>query len=66
MEEVAKHDGALQLGGVSPEAAAMLELTRMDRLFQQFPSFESETIAVTPVPVTEETEGRPVQLPVAV
>lgn len=67
MEEVARQDGALQLGGVSPEAATMLELTRMDRLFRQFPSFDSEAVTLTPEPVTEEaaTTG-PMQLPVAV
>jgi anti-anti-sigma factor len=41
METVAKNDGALQLGEMSPEAAVFLELTRMDRLFQKFPVFDA-------------------------
>lgn len=71
MEEIAKQDGALQFGKISPEAATLLELTRMDRLFQRFPSFPAEAPAftLTPEPLAEEapateTEGS-VQLPVA-
>jgi anti-anti-sigma regulatory factor len=41
METVARNDGALQLGEISPEAAVFLELTRMDRLFQKFPIFDA-------------------------
>lgn len=41
METVAKNDGALQLGEMSPEAAIFLELTRMDRLFNKFPVFDA-------------------------
>ena len=41
METVAKNDGALQLGAMSPEAATFLELTRMDQLFNRFPVFDS-------------------------
>ncbi len=41
METVAKNDGALQLGEVSPEAAIFLELTRMDQLFNKFPVFDA-------------------------
>jgi anti-anti-sigma factor len=67
MEEVARRDGALQLGKVSAEAATMLELTRMDQLFKQFPAFSADMPAVTlsPEPVSEpvSTEA-PVQLPV--
>lgn len=43
MELVAKNDGSLQLGEISPEAATILELTQMDRLFQKFPAFEAAT-----------------------
>lgn len=39
MEQIAKQDGALQVGGISPEAATFLELTRMDQLFRKFPTF---------------------------
>ena len=41
METVAKNDGALQLGAMSPEAATFLELTRMDQLFNRFPVFDA-------------------------
>jgi len=41
METVAKNDGALQLGAMSPEAATFLELTRMDQLFSKFPVFDA-------------------------
>ena len=43
MEIIANHDGALELGEISPEAATMLELTRMDCLFQKFPGFDATT-----------------------
>ena len=42
MEEIAKKDGAIQLRGISPEAATMLELTRMNALFQKFPAFPAD------------------------
>jgi anti-anti-sigma regulatory factor len=41
METVAKNDGALQLGEMSPEAVIFLELTRMDQLFSKFPVFDA-------------------------
>jgi len=41
MEMVAKNDGALQLGEMSPEAEIFLELTRMDQLFNRFPVFDA-------------------------
>lgn len=41
METVAKNDGALQLGEMSPEAEIFLELTRMDQLFNRFPVFDA-------------------------
>lgn len=68
MEELAKLDGALQFGGISPEAATVLELTRMDRLFRKFPGFSAEApaYALSPEPVSEEVETEAsVQLPVA-
>jgi anti-anti-sigma factor len=50
MEEVAKHDGAVQLGAVSPEAATILELARIDHLFEKFPSVPAHapSFAVAP------------------
>jgi len=51
MEEVAKQDGSLTLGGISPEAAVMLELTRMSGLFEKFPTAQPVEAPVT-VPTT--------------
>jgi anti-anti-sigma factor len=68
METIARQDGSLQFGGISPEAATMLELTRMDRLFQKFPGFANDApaFALSLEPVTEEAESeRTVELPVA-
>jgi anti-anti-sigma factor len=45
LEEVALRDGALQIGGVSPQAATLLELTRLDQLFAKFPAFDVEAPA---------------------
>ena len=42
MEEVARQDGVLQLCGISPEAATLLELTRVNQLMQKFPGFSLE------------------------
>ena len=66
MEELAKLDGALQFGGISPEAATLLELTRMDRLFQKFPGFATDapTFALSPEPVEEVLSEGSVQIPV--
>jgi anti-anti-sigma factor len=58
MEMIARNDGALQLGKISPEAASMLELTQMDRLFQKFPAFDlaaNFTAEEELVPESEET-----------
>lgn len=38
MVEVARRDGAMRIGGISPEAATVLELTRMDQVFEMFPT----------------------------
>ena len=54
METVAKNDGALQLGAMSPEAATFLELTRMDQLFNRFPVFDASTSL--PSELASETE----------
>lgn len=36
LEEVMRRDGDLKLASVTPEAAVILELTRVDRLFEVF------------------------------
>ena len=62
LQEIAKQDGALQIGGISPEAATMLELTRMERLLQKFPAFPAEmpSFALAAEPVAEtEVSGAP-------
>ncbi len=38
MVEVARRDGSMRLGGISPEAATVLELTRLDQVFEMFPT----------------------------
>lgn len=42
MEGVAERDGALEIAGMSPEAATLLELTRLDQLLAKFPGFAVE------------------------
>src|SRR5207253_1088895 len=38
MSQVARRDGAVKLAGISPQAATVLELTRMDQIFEMFPT----------------------------
>jgi len=61
MEEIAKKDGALQLRGISPEAATMLELTRMNQLFQKFPTFpaDAQTYVLPQEAAAEEVPAQP-------
>jgi len=56
MDEVARQDGSLQLTGVSPEVATLLELTRVNHLMQKFPGFsiEAPQFEVAPETATEE------------
>ena len=57
MEAIARHDGTLQLGKISAEAATFLELTQMDRLFQKFPALDAAvSLAPEEEPVTEGQE----------
>ncbi len=68
MEEVARQDGSLQLAGVSPELATLLELTRVSQLMQKFPGFsvEAPQFEVTPATALDEVPAEtPAQLPVA-
>jgi len=46
MVKIARRDGAVQLGEVSPEAATMLELTRMDSIFELFPRISEDATTV--------------------
>ena len=43
MSEVARRDGAVKLAGISPQAATVLELTRMDQIFEMFPTVSEAT-----------------------
>jgi anti-sigma B factor antagonist len=51
MVEVARRDGAVKLGGISPEAATVLELTRMDRVFEMFPTVSEAASSFCVAPV---------------
>lgn len=42
MQQVASRDGSVQLAAISPEAATLLELARMDHLFSKFPSLPAQ------------------------
>ncbi len=42
LSEVAAHDGAIRLAGVSPQAAIILELTQLDRIFDMFPRYDGD------------------------
>ena len=67
MEQIAKVDGSLQLAGLSPEAAVLLQLTRVDRLMQKFPGFtiEAPGFEITTEPVAEEAPSETSVQPVA-
>jgi anti-anti-sigma regulatory factor len=58
VDQVAQRDGALQIRGMSAEAATLLELTRMDCLLAKFPVFGMEAPAyeLSTEPVTEAQE----------
>jgi anti-anti-sigma factor len=60
MEEVARQDGSLEIAGISPEAAAVLELTRMNQLFQKFPAvYTEDNRSVLVRETVAETEAAP-------
>jgi anti-anti-sigma regulatory factor len=42
MQEIARYDCAIQLRAISPEAATLLELARMNRLLQKFASLPAQ------------------------
>jgi len=47
MEEVMKQDGDLKLASVSPQAAAILRLTRIDRVFEIFDTVSDAVVSFT-------------------
>jgi anti-sigma B factor antagonist len=57
MEVIARNDGSLRLGDISAEAATILELTQMDRLFQKFPAFEATATFTQEEELSAESEG---------
>jgi len=61
MVEVANRDGSLKLAGISPIAATVLEITRMDRLFNMFPSV-AEAVS-TPIAEFPQLETIPEEAP---
>ena len=66
MVEVANHDGSLKLVGISPTAATVLEITRMDGLFQMFPSVaDAVSTASTELPHFDNVSKEQVPQPVA-
>jgi len=68
MREIAKHDGAIQVRAISPEAAALLEMFRMDRLLQKFASLPQQAsgFAVATVAAAQQTIPAAIQFqPVA-
>ena len=67
MEGLVEQDGALQITGISPEAATLFELTRMDQLFAKFPGFAAEapTFEFSPQAVADEVQEITLESPVA-
>ena len=49
MEQAMKRDGDLKLSAVSPEAAVILELMRVDRLFETFETSAAAVQSFVPV-----------------
>ena len=60
MQEIARYDCAIQRRAVSPEAATLLELARMDHLFQKFPSLPAQAsgFTIAPALVAEEVKSK--------
>lgn len=58
MGGVAERDGALEIRGMSPEAATLLELTRLDQILAKFPGFAVE---VPTFEFSTETAANPAQ-----
>jgi anti-sigma B factor antagonist len=53
MEEAMKRDGDVKLAAVSPATAAILELMRVDRVFEMFEATEAAAASFHPVPSPE-------------
>jgi anti-anti-sigma factor len=59
MQAIARHDSAIQLRAISPEAATLLELARMDHIFQQFLSLPMQAPGLTIAPASVAEEVKP-------
>jgi anti-anti-sigma factor len=59
MVKIAKEDGAVQVGDISPEAATILEMTGMDRILELFPRIAEDisTVRVLPAHVSPEKQA---------
>jgi anti-anti-sigma factor len=57
-QEIAKHDGAIQVRAISPEAATLLEMVRMDRLLQKLAPLPAQApgFTIAPASVAEEVK----------
>jgi anti-sigma B factor antagonist len=63
MEEVMKQDGDLKLASVSPEAAVILKLTRMDRVFEIFETVTDAIVSFMGVVDSVQIDGMPLSSP---
>ena len=61
MEAAMKRDGDLKLAAVSPELATILELTRVDRLFEVFETASDavQSFHAAPLPALTQAEAWP-------
>ncbi len=59
MEEAMKRDGDLKLAALSPASAAILELMRVDRLFEVFQSADEAARSFHAVASVEEPQSPP-------
>jgi anti-anti-sigma factor len=59
MQEAMKRDGDLKLAAVSPAAAAIMELMRVDRLFEVFDTAEEASRSFQAVAMPEASQSLP-------
>jgi len=59
IEEAMKRDGDVKLGAVSPASLAILELMRVDRVFEVFDTVEEATRSFHTVAASEDSETQP-------
>ena len=59
MEQAMKRDGDLKLAAVSPEAAVILELMRVDRLFETFETSSAAVRSFGVFPSSENPQSEP-------